>query len=70
MKEVGRAKNYGKCDRSGMRTHDTEVTGALNQRLRPLGHPAVEVEGREKKKCDPKSCKTRGLMGTKVAMQA
>ena len=28
-------------DRSGIRTRATEVTGALNQRLRPLGHPAM-----------------------------
>ena len=28
-------------DRSGIRTRATEVTGALNQRLRPLGHPAI-----------------------------
>ena len=26
-------------DRSGIRTHTTTVTGALNQRLRLLGHP-------------------------------
>ena len=30
-------------DRSGIRTRATEVTGALNQRLRPLGHPALTV---------------------------
>ena len=30
-------------DRSGIRTRATEVTGALNQRLRPLGHPALIV---------------------------
>lgn len=29
-------KNFG---RSGIRTHASEETGALNQRLRPLGHP-------------------------------
>ena len=27
-------------NRSEIRTRATEVTGALNQRLRPLGHPA------------------------------
>ena len=27
-----------KIDSGGIRTHATEVTGALNQRLRPLGH--------------------------------
>ena len=29
-------KKYG---RGGIRTHAIEMTGALNQRLRPLGHP-------------------------------
>ena len=28
-------KNYGS---GGIRTHASEETGALNQRLRPLGH--------------------------------
>ena len=28
-------------DRCEIRTRATEVTGALNQRLRPLGQPAV-----------------------------
>ena len=28
-------KNYGS---GGIRTHGIEMTGALNQRLRPLGH--------------------------------
>ena len=27
-----------KIDSGGIRTHATDVTGALNQRLRPLGH--------------------------------
>ena len=27
----------------GIRTHAPEETGALNQRLRPLGHPAVLI---------------------------
>ena len=31
---------WARYDRSGIRTRATEVTGALNQRLRPLGHPA------------------------------
>ena len=31
------------ADRSGIRTHATEVTGALNQRLRPLGHPTLTI---------------------------
>ena len=26
------------CGRGGIRTHASEETGALNQRLRPLGH--------------------------------
>ena len=30
-------------DRSEIRTRAIEVTGALNQRLRPLGHPATEI---------------------------
>ena len=29
---------YKNIDSGGIRTHATEVTGALNQRLRPLGH--------------------------------
>ncbi|VDM98631.1 unnamed protein product [Thelazia callipaeda] len=29
------------CDESGIRTHASEETGALNQRLRPLGHLAL-----------------------------
>ena len=29
--------------RSGIRTHAPEETGALNQRLRPLGHPNLIV---------------------------
>ena len=39
-------KFYKKCkigksgDESGIRTHAPEETGALNQRLRPLGHLA------------------------------
>ena len=35
---------WSKFDRSGIRTRATEVTGALNQRLRPLGHPATSIE--------------------------
>ena len=30
-------------DRSEIRTRATEVNGALNQRLRPLGHPAYDT---------------------------
>uniref|UniRef100_A0A0R3RQN4 Uncharacterized protein n=1 Tax=Elaeophora elaphi TaxID=1147741 RepID=A0A0R3RQN4_9BILA len=35
-----------KCpiDESGTRTHASEETGALNQRLRPLGHLAHQWE--------------------------
>ena len=29
--------------RSGIRTHAPEETGALNQRLRPLGHPNTRL---------------------------
>ncbi len=29
---------YEKSGSSGIRTHAIEMTGALNQRLRPLGH--------------------------------
>ena len=28
---------------SGIRTHASEETGALNQRLRPLGHATMET---------------------------
>ena len=38
-------KTKTKIDRSGIRTHATVVTGALNQRLRPLGHPALHLQG-------------------------
>ena len=34
-------QNGSSYDRSEIRTRATEVTGALNQRLRPLGHPAM-----------------------------
>ena len=30
-------------DSGGIRTHATEVTGALNQRLRPLGHAILAL---------------------------
>ena len=33
-----------KFDSGGIRTHATEVTGALNQRLRPLGHAILSPE--------------------------
>ena len=38
IKSAGK-KETRKSGRGGIRTHATEVTGALNQRLRPLGHP-------------------------------
>ena len=49
-----------KFDRSGIRTRATEVTGALNQRLRPLGHPAWKKKGLHKIKfyCKEKRIKT------------
>ena len=37
-------------DSGGIRTHATEVTGALNQRLRPLGHAILSLF---KKKVEP-----------------
>ena len=30
-------------DRSGIRTHASEGTAALTQRLRPLGHPDCNI---------------------------
>ena len=30
-------------DRSEIRTRATELTGALNERLRPFGHPAYDT---------------------------
>ena len=30
------------CGSGGIRTHASEETGALNQRLRPLGHATVD----------------------------
>jgi hypothetical protein len=35
---MGQQKNFGS---GGIRTHASEETGALNQRLRPLGHATV-----------------------------
>ena len=35
--------NYGS---GGIRTHAPEETGALNQRLRPLGHATFLVDAR------------------------
>ena len=34
-------KNFGS---GGIRTHAPEETGALNQRLRPLGHATLQTE--------------------------
>ena len=33
-------------DSGGIRTHAPEETGALNQRLRPLGHAIPELESK------------------------
>ena len=35
------AHNKWKCGSGGIRTHAIEMTGALNQRLRPLGHATL-----------------------------
>ena len=32
------SSKYRQFNSGGIRTHATEATGALNQRLRPLGH--------------------------------
>ena len=37
-------------DESGIRTHASEETGALNQRLRPLGHLAIQFSLPERSK--------------------
>ena len=37
-----RGKTFGS---GGIRTHASEETGALNQRLRPLGHATSDVQG-------------------------
>ena len=38
----GKSKKLAKiCDEGGIRTHVSEETGALNQRLRPLGHATL-----------------------------
>ena len=36
----GLKKHYGS---GGIRTHASEETGALNQRLRPLGHATLDI---------------------------
>ena len=49
-------KFYKKCkigksgDESGIRTHAPEETGALNQRLRPLGHLAHKIGSMKSRK--------------------
>ena len=40
-------KSIALTDRCEIRTRATEVTGALNQRLRPLGQPALILPSRE-----------------------
>ena len=48
-RQISDSQQQGKKpDRSGIRTRATVVTGALNQRLRPLGHPALLEEQTEK----------------------
>ena len=39
------SKKTTENDRGGIPTHTTEVTGALNQRLRPLDHPVLAGKG-------------------------
>ena len=39
--EVGSKKREKETEESGIRTHAPEGTGALNQRLGPLGHLSV-----------------------------
>ena len=39
----------------GIRTHASEETGALNQRLRPLGHATLLQEGKQESKVAPTS---------------
>ena len=41
-------KNEQKYGRGGIRTHAIEMTGALNQRLRPLGHSTLDTKLRSK----------------------
>ena len=40
---VLRSEQNKSYDSGGIRTHATEVTGALNQRLRPLGHAILAL---------------------------
>ena len=40
---VRKQKTKSKNDWSGIRTHASEETSALNWRLRPLGHPTANV---------------------------
>ena len=39
-----RTKNSKQTGSGGIRTHASEETGALNQRLRPLGHATDRIE--------------------------
>ena len=39
-------ERFGKNDWSGIRTHASEETSALNWRLRPLGHPTAHKDAR------------------------
>ena len=38
------------CGSGGIRTHASEETGALNQRLRPLGHATVDRKNSKRSK--------------------
>ncbi|VDO73394.1 unnamed protein product, partial [Heligmosomoides polygyrus] len=44
---VLRGKKRKRVDESGIRTHAPEGTGALNQRLRPLGHLATSTRAEQ-----------------------
>ena len=62
VKFLGIGRNIvEKVDGSGgIRTHASEETGALNQRLRPLGHATLLKMARERK-VKVEHCLLRGL---------
>ena len=43
MKYMGRSLQHKTIGSGGIRTHAPEETGALNQRLRPLGHATLKL---------------------------
>ena len=43
--EIDIISSHKTCGSGGIRTHASEETGALNQRLRPLGHATRLSEG-------------------------